>query len=269
MADQMHAFGQAIARDFLDIEIGIGFGKAEVRSIAEPVAVPTLVPAFDQDAAKAVLGGEIDIVLGMLRRRAVIGAAVPRPFVEVHRPPDADIFVGLHPAHIAQLVRLVEVQIDIIVVETSGILGDTDGTPGRGEGAIAHHLGLPAAGRKFGAKTAAVHAAHPHAGIIDQRRLVKRQMRAIGQLERDRRVRGAHGLDRRLVVKIFVSVPVAAANPPGGTGLGDVELGQLLGNFSAPGALGKFVAEAHAIVEQAKAHGQAAILERRIEELET
>ena len=101
MADDAHALLARVPSDFSDVEIGIGGGEVVVAPIAEPIAVPAKVPTFDQHAAETMLGGEIDMAFGVCRRGAVFFARCPTAFIEVHIPPDADVFVWDHPADIA------------------------------------------------------------------------------------------------------------------------------------------------------------------------
>src|SRR3546814_12391058 len=72
VADQRHALFARIVGDRLQVEIGGRLGKAEFVAMAEPVAVPALVPALDEHAAEPVLRGEFDILPGALGRRALV-----------------------------------------------------------------------------------------------------------------------------------------------------------------------------------------------------
>ena len=108
--DQPHTFLAAVVCYRLDIEIRIGFRKTEQVTVVEPFAIPAGVPPLDQHAIEAVLRGEIDIALGFFRRRTVFGPGAPRPFPDVHRPPDTHVLARLHPGHVAQDVGLVQVQ---------------------------------------------------------------------------------------------------------------------------------------------------------------
>ena len=107
--DDPHPLRARIRGHVFEVEIGIILREAEFAAIVEPVAVPADVPAFDQDAAKAVLGGKIDILLRALGRGTVTLAGAPGPAIGDHAPPDTDIFRRLHPSDVAQPVRLVEV----------------------------------------------------------------------------------------------------------------------------------------------------------------
>ena len=71
-------------------------------------------------------------------------------------------------------------------------------------------------------------------------------------------MRDADRLDRRVVIKVLVAVPVARLDPPRLAFGRDVELGQLLGNagLALVDAFRKFVAEADAIIEHAHPHGK-------------
>src|SRR3546814_20061096 len=65
---------------------------------------------------------------------AMLRPARPGRFLEVHLPPDADIFAGLEPlADVGKLVRFVEVQRDAAVGERAGAVADQPGAPRRRE----------------------------------------------------------------------------------------------------------------------------------------
>src|SRR3546814_9431984 len=72
-------------------------------------------------------------------------------------------------------------------------------------------------------------------------------------LHRQRRVRLRDAADRGLVVEIFVAVPLAAGDPPGGAVAGDREFGQFVGDVRGleVGLFGQHVAKADAVVEDA------------------
>jgi hypothetical protein len=121
---------------------------------------------------------------------------------------------------------------------------------------VARHLGAAWIGREGGAETRTVDPLEPHGRIIDQRGFVECQMRAVGQLHGDRRVRGGHAVDRGLLIDLFIAVPFAARNPPGRAVLRQVELGQLVGDLHRRHRRlrGQLIAQAETIVEQAEAH---------------
>src|SRR3546814_5632476 len=68
--------------------------------MAEPIAVPALVPALDEHAAEAVVRREVDILLRPPGRRAMLGAFGPAPVAADHPPPDADVFHRLAAADV-------------------------------------------------------------------------------------------------------------------------------------------------------------------------
>ena len=138
VAHDLDTLRRGIGGDAIHVEIGVGGGELEIASALAP---PPLVPAFDQDGFEAVLRGEIDIVDRVLGGGAMLGASVPAPFVEMHRPPDTDIFVRLRPTHITETVGFVEVEQDVRRrVKARRILGDKDRAPGCDEGRRAVHL---------------------------------------------------------------------------------------------------------------------------------
>src|SRR3546814_11004531 len=87
MTDQRHALFARIVGDRLQVEIGGRLGEAEVVAMAEPIAVPALVPPLDEHAAEAVLRREVDILFGPRGRRAVVRplGPAPRPRSEARR----------------------------------------------------------------------------------------------------------------------------------------------------------------------------------------
>src|SRR3546814_3398945 len=59
----------------------------------------------------------------------MLGAFGPAPVAANHAPPDTDIFHRLEPAHVAELVRLVEVEFEIVFDQPRRIVGDADRPP--------------------------------------------------------------------------------------------------------------------------------------------
>ncbi len=147
VADQVHAALLRVGRDRLEVEVGRRLGEAEVAPVREPVAVPAAVPALDQDAAKSVGGGEVDVALRVRRGRAMPRSRAPGLRVEVQRPPDADVLVRLEPGHVAERIRLVEVEDQVGHVEPGGIGRDLDRAPRRRERRAPLHAG-PCRGRR-------------------------------------------------------------------------------------------------------------------------
>ena len=74
VADQAHVLRLGVGREFLDVEIGVGLGEAELLAIAEPVTIPAHVPAFHQYAVQTIFGREVDVLDHVL-----IGGTVLRP----------------------------------------------------------------------------------------------------------------------------------------------------------------------------------------------
>ncbi len=184
----------------------------------------------------------------------MLRTVVPAPFVEMHAPPDADIFLRLHPAHVAQPVRLVEVEQNVgRSVEPGGIVRDQDRAPGRGEGRLAPHLPGLRGGGEPGAEALPLDPLQPEGGIVDQRGLVDRDMQAVCAPERDRRVRGPDLVGWGMPIKVFVSVPLAARDPPGFGIAGKIEFGQFLVDAHIGKLLlvGKREAETDAAIEDA------------------
>src|SRR3546814_18174100 len=107
--------------------------------MAEPIAVPALVPTLDEHAAEAVLRREVDILLRPLGRRAMLGAFGPAPVAADHAPPDDEIFHRLEPVYVATIVRLVEVEFEVGFDEACRSGGDTVGSHRCSSSAVADH----------------------------------------------------------------------------------------------------------------------------------
>ena len=261
MDDQLDAFRGGIFAEALDIVIGIGLGEAEDVAIVEPFAVPALVPAFDEDAGEAVLGGEVDIALGLFGGGAVELVARPGAVVDVHRPPDADVLAGLGPGHIADLVGLVEVEDDVGVDEAHSIGRDLDGAPGGVERGLGLDLRPARPVPEVRLEIAGAQLIERHRGIVDQRRLVDRHVLAGHGAEGRGRVRIVNLACGRDAVDIFVAVELVRGGVPHGGLVADGELGELLDDGDVALQRGLFlelVAEADAGVEGAEADGDVA-----------
>ena len=172
VADEPHASLARVRGEQRQVEVGIRLGEAEVLAVRDPVAVPALVPAFDQHAAEAVLRGEVDVALHVGVVGAVLLAAAPGGAVEVHLPPDADVLADVDPRGVGEPVRLVEVQLDARIRERHRRAADQHRAPRRDERAALAHQHAVGPGHQVRLERALRGAAQVHAGVIDQRGLV-------------------------------------------------------------------------------------------------
>ena len=97
MGDDAHATLAGIAAQALQVVVGIGLSEREAVAMLGPVGVPAVVPALDKHAAQAMLGGKIDVALGVLGRGTVALTLRPGPHLFLQGPPDAHILGGLQP----------------------------------------------------------------------------------------------------------------------------------------------------------------------------
>ena len=141
MTHQAHALLLRIGRERHDVEVRIRLGEAELVAPREPVAVPALVPALDQHAAETIVRREVDVALRLGRGRAVFRPGAPGLRTQVHAPPDADVLERLHPGHVAELVRLVEVEDQVRHVQARRGVGDLQRAPRGRERRLAAHRG--------------------------------------------------------------------------------------------------------------------------------
>ena len=178
VADEAHAAFARIRGHGFDVEIRVGGAEVEDLAVVEPVAVPAEVPTLDQHAAEAVVGGEVDVALGVGGGRAVLGPTAPGLDLDVHAPPDADVLAGLDPADVAQRVRRIEVEDQVGVDEPGGAVGDMQGTPGRNEAGAGAHAHAVVPGREVGFQHAVALLVEHHRGVVDKRSLVDGDVQA-------------------------------------------------------------------------------------------
>ena len=97
-----------VGLDPREVEIGIRTRVVEM-FLASP-SVPSVVPAFKQDALDVVGRGKIYVPQRILRRGAVTGPHRPALGPEVHTPPDSYVFLRLNPRGVLYLRGLVEIE---------------------------------------------------------------------------------------------------------------------------------------------------------------
>ena len=184
----------------------------------------------------------------------MLGTTCPAPFAFDHVPPDARKFARLDPADIAQLVRLIQVEHQMAVVNSGGVIRDDQGTPWRRPCSLFLDLRLARPGMERGAKRRAFGSRNCHSRIIDKRCLMQCDMRAVGQFDRDRRVGIAHCRKRSLVVKILLSVPQKCRFPPCSAIACENKFGQFVRDVGLRKIwlFWKFVAETNAVFVQAE-----------------
>ena len=192
--------------------------------------------------------------------RAVLVAGCPALAVEMHLPPDADVLHRPDPRHIAQRIGRVEVEDQLRLDQIARALADLERAPGRGERRVHLDLGRADARGQRRLEAPPLDARQVHARIVDQRRLVDRQVQALAGAQRDRRLCQPDFLDRRALVEVLLAVPFQRRDPPRRRRLGDDELGQFLGDRQAidPGLPRNVVAEPKAVVEDPEHHVEAA-----------
>src|SRR5205807_5065882 len=110
MHDERDTFGLRVRGDDGQVVIRIGLGKRESISVRDPIAVPAEVPSLDERPAQAVGSREIDVALGVRRRRAVLRSLTPGVDVDVHAPPDAVVLHRRDPTRVLNPARWVELE---------------------------------------------------------------------------------------------------------------------------------------------------------------
>ncbi len=255
--DQTHALFLGIGAQHGDVEILGRLGEIHVPAVAEPVAVPAHIPPFDQQVRNAIGCGKVDVAFHIFIGRAMLGSARPAPFALDHVPPHAGELARLEPAHVTQLVGLVQVQHEVAVVNPRRVIGDDQCAPGCRPRTLFLHFGFARPWGQVGAQRVALGPRHSHARIINERGFVQRNMRAIGQFHRDRGGSGADRRQRRFVVKILLAVPQIGGFPPRRGFAREGKFGQLVGDFGGRHVrlVWEFVSETDTVIIDAKRYG--------------
>jgi hypothetical protein len=170
----------------------------------------------------------------------------------MHPPPDADVLRWLEPRHVAELVRLVEIENDVRrQVERAGTVCDQQRAPGRRERRDAFDFRTLRRRRQHRLEPRTVDATQPHARIVHQRRFVDRDVQTRIGADRERRVRLSDFAQRSPTIEIFVAIPLPARDPPRRALIGEGELGQLFADVHLVQLrlIRKLVAKPDAIVE--------------------
>ena len=152
--DELHALALSVVTELSDVEVGVRSDEVKdtVLAVAEPV-FPTDIPALDEDSIEAVLSGEVDVLLDVLRIGSVlairlhlrvvgltdlhIGQVVgvrPRALTRDHLPPDTYILDRLDPVGRLIGTRLVEVVRQLRGEDIACITADDSRTPRGVEG---------------------------------------------------------------------------------------------------------------------------------------
>ena len=208
-------------------------------------------------------------MLRVLSRGAVFGPGAPRHRVDVHAPPDADVFHRLDPVGGGDDAGRIEVQADDRWRQLGGFVGDLNRAPWRHERGLAAHLHAVGIGREIGAQRPALHArsAEIHLRVVHEIRLVDDHERlAVTQLHGERRLDAVEGAHRSLRPELLGAVeprPVGR-DPPGARVVRHRELGQLVHDLEVAevGLRRELVAERHAVVEGAHRQRELAVRTR-------
>jgi hypothetical protein len=139
VTDQPHVAFARIRGKAAQIEVGIRLCETEMFAVRDPVAIPAAIPALDQHAAEAIPGRKVDVALRVGGSRAMFVAAAPGGLVEMHLPPDTDVFAEAYPRGVAKLVWLVEIELDARVRERHGRFTHEHHAPRRGERTLLAH----------------------------------------------------------------------------------------------------------------------------------
>ena len=254
VAYQTHALAAGIGGDLGDVEIGIGFSKRELAAVGGPVAVPAFVPAFDENARIAVFSGKVDISLGVLGRCAMLGARRPCPVLHMHSPPDSDIAARLDPRRIFDLAGIGKIQRQSRQGEIAGRCRHGDSAPGGSQRERCEHL---LACRPW--SQAAVEGcrgrigAEVHLGVVDDIRLVDRQVEVVGNLHRQRGRHCVETAQGRRLVEILIVFGTCGLRPCHGV-FADPELGVFIENRDGiERCLPRYlVAESETVVKQSE-----------------
>ena len=262
VANQCHAQFPAVGGDGGDVEVIVGGGELEILAIAEPIAIPAHIPTLHQHAVEAVAGGEIHVGLGVGGGGPMLRAGAPGVGVQVHAPPDADVFPRPGPTDIRQPVRLIQVEDEVGGEQAGGRIGNLDGAPGAAVRRAGPHQHPIRPGHQVRLEGGVAGDGQGHRGEIDQAGLVDGQEEAVGGGHGHRGVHGPEGgpveaAEAGLLVEEFVAVVQVGGNPPRLVVAAEDELGAFVHDFKGGqvGLFRPFVAEAQAVVIQAEDDG--------------
>jgi len=244
--DEPHAALSRIRSDRLQVEVGRGIEEAKIL-----VAAPADVPALEKNAIEAVLGGEINVTPGVRRCRTMIRSGAPGAVPQVDFPPDANVLPGLHPADIAEPVRLVEVQYEVRVDEPGRITGNLYRPPWRHQWRCHTHSDTVGPGSECRLKNAGSGSRQRKRRVVDERCFMDADMNTRLQQQRQRRMGVVDVRDRRRPVQDLVLILMAAWLPVRRDPGIQAELGQLVRNFHGLATPRQLVTEPDPIVEDA------------------
>ena len=182
--DQLHPFLFSIANHLFQVVVRIGCYevKHSFTVLKTNPVFPTGVPPFYQQSLNVVCGCKIDEFLGISRGGSVVTTGIfPGFSVQVHVPPDANVFHGFYPGYIAQFIGFVEVDNQIRFDETSCIRRNLDGAPWSVEWCPSYHLVfvvIRSHQTTFKAMVGGIHQQR-HVGIIGQVGFVEADVDAI------------------------------------------------------------------------------------------
>ena len=167
VSDKADAFFLAIGNQHVDIEISGWLGKVHIIAITEPVAVPAHIPTLDEQVGDLVGCSKINVAFHIFVGGTMLGTACPAPFAFDHVPPDARKFARLDPADVAQFVRFIQVEHQMAVVNSGGVIRDDQGTPWRRPCSLFLDLRLARPGVECGAKRRTFGSRDCHSRVID------------------------------------------------------------------------------------------------------
>ena len=266
MADQVHPLGTRMSRHLGHIEGGLRAVEQEARMAVLPPFghVPADIPSLDQYALDPVRRRPVDIGFGLGGGRAQLRPRLPGQQAGMHRPEDADIFLRLHPGHVAQPVGLVEVEDDGRVRQMRRIRGHHHHPPRRHRPAMRPRPVAIGPGREIRLERAAILLGHTqvHRGEIDQRGFVHRHRDAVA-LQRQWGLRGLDRRQRRPAIFILAIFLAIGRDRPGAVVLREVKLGPFVGHDQRLCRQARQrIAKAEPVIEDAELDAQPAPVRR-------
>ena len=213
VTNQLNAIGVAIICHNLHIKIWRRFHKLIGNTIFEPVALPAIIPTFNQKTRNAKVLTRINILHCVLSRSTVAFARSPSPLTNIHCPPNTHEFLWFNPREI--LARwIIQIQHHAARCEIECILTNNNHAPRRRERKLDISAHTIRKWRNISFQRRAVHL-QSHAAIVIKRSFVNRDKLIRRRLNRKWSMYGfREGINRMLNVIILITVWLVSWNAP-------------------------------------------------------
>ena len=213
MDNHLDTFRCCISHYFVEVVVGICFYEVESCAVFHPVAVPSEIPSFYQNASDAVFCGEVDIFFSEFRISSVPRSIVPCIEVLVQNPPYTYIFGWTYPACIFDFVRFVEVEHNLGLLKSSRSVGHCDCSPRSMEWRFRINLNSILPRGELGFQTFVAQWNKVHLRVVEKCGFVDGVVFSVCAFDCEWSVSSVY-LRERCLVSITLIIRIPAADPP-------------------------------------------------------